>query len=153
EGMKISASCCTIGSSIPGNSPVSGGGPICLGRSKGVSEPYSSNGMFRVFLDSQLCSTFSPTPPTQFLLGDKRLWRDKDNPDAVLVMFDIPPEKILYGTHSEVLLKNPTSNRTREILRCIASFDKRLPSDHSRLGQLHAEAVKEGYIADDWHDD
>ena len=155
QGMKIGKSNVAVYSSDPGQRQKTSDepGPLCLGLSKSISLAYASGAMFRVFLDRATCDTWQPAPPQKFMPGDTKLYRDGANANAALVMCDIPPERLLYGTHKQVILAHPDSPRSKEIVRCIGSFDSQIPVDHKSLIALHSEAVGGGYIADAWEQD
>jgi hypothetical protein len=155
QGMKIGKSNVAVHSSDPGHREKTSDepGPLCLGLSKSTSISYGSGAMFRVFLDRAMCDTWVSTPPQKFTPGDTRLYRDGANSNAALVMCDVPPERLLYGTHKQVIIAKPDSPRSKEIVRCIGSFDSQIPVDHKSLIALHTEAVNGSYIADAWEHD
>ena len=157
RGLKIDESCSPIGATDPGRSKIPGGGPIFLGEIYSISEDYggTEDNILRVFLDNTRVIWPLPDrgPGAKFVRGDPKVYRDLDNPRARYTMADIPGIAMFTGSHTDVILRQPGSARTAEIVRAIGSHDGDLPKGTLALVNLHDEAIRQHLISDRATDD
>jgi hypothetical protein len=156
KGLKIDESCSAIGATDPGMFKIPGGGPIFLGERYDISAAYGTeDNILRVFLDSARVSWPLPNRGNRakFVRGDPKVYRDFDNPRAAYTMADIPGTAMFTGSHSDVIVRQPGSARTAEIVRAIGSHDGDLPQGTLALVNLHDEAIRQRLISDRATDD
>jgi hypothetical protein len=157
KGLKIDESCSAIGATDPGRSKIPGGGPIFLGERCTIALDYggTEDNVMRVFLDSTRVSW--PLPDrghgAKFERGNPKVYRDHDNSEAAYAMADIPGTAMFGGSHTDVILRQPGSARTAEIVRAIGSHDGDLPKGTLALVNLHDEAIRQHLISDRATDD
>ena len=150
QGLKIDESCSPIGATDPGMRTLDGGGPVFLGMTYEIGYDYAKKEEYvlRVFLDSSRATRPFPDRGNRakFVRGDSSLYIDHDNPNARYTMADIPGTALFAGSVRDVILSNPDSARTAEVLRAIGTHDPTLPRDTAALLNLLQAALDKNEV-------